>query len=166
MDNFESALQAIERLKTDGVVAEYAVGGAMALVFWAEPIATFDLDVFVSLRSDGLLVSLAAVYEWAREHGYPEEAEHILIAGIPVQVIPAPDALSEEAIAHAAELDYEGQPVRVIRPEFLIAMYLQPGARSAKRLERVAGLLESADVDHELLESLLRRYNLKLPTYE
>lgn len=76
MDNFGAALHAIERLKAEGVVAEYAVGGAMALVFWAEPIATFDTDVFVLLRSDGLLVSLAPVYEWARQHGYPEEAEH------------------------------------------------------------------------------------------
>jgi hypothetical protein len=45
-------------------------------------------------------------------------------------------------------------------------MYLQPSARSAKRVERVAGLLETADVDRELLDSLLQRYNLKLPSYE
>lgn len=89
-----------------------------------------------------------------------------MIGGIPVQVIPAPDALFEEAIAQAAELDYEGQPVRVIRPEFLVAMYLQPSARSAKRLERVAALLETADVDRELLDALLQRYNLKLPSYD
>jgi hypothetical protein len=166
VDNFGAALHAIERLKAEGVVAEYALGGAMALVFWSEPIATFDIDVFVLLRSHGVLVSLAPVYEWARKHGYPAEAEHILIGGIPVQVIPAPDELSEEAITQAAELDYEGQPVRVIRPEFLIAMYLQPGARSAKRLERVAALLEGGNVDRELLDSLLQRYNLRLPSYE
>jgi hypothetical protein len=166
MDNFGAALRAIERLKEEGVVTEYAVGGAMALVFWSEPIPTFDIDVFVDLRSGGPLISLAAVYEWARRLGYPEEAEHIVIAGIPVQVIPAPDALAEEAIATAAELEYEGQPVRVIRPEFLIAMYLQPGARSAKRLERVAALLEEGELDRELLDSLLRRYQLKLPSYD
>ncbi len=166
MDSFGEALRAIERLKADGVVTDYALGGAMALVFWSEPIATFDIDVFVLLQSGGSLVSLAPVYEWARKNGYAEEAEHIVIAGIPVQIIPAPNAIAEEAITTAAELDYEEQRVRVIRPEFLIALYLEPSARSAKRLERVAALLEQGDVDRELLQSLLRRYNLKLPSYE
>src|ERR1043166_9385407 len=115
MNNFAAALAAIERLKNDGVVEEYAIGGAMALVFWSEPIPTFDVDVFVLLPSESPLVSLAPIYNWARQNGYGEEAEHIVIAGLPVQVIPAHNKLAEEAIISAATLDYEGQPVRVIR---------------------------------------------------
>lgn len=166
MDNFGSALAQIRRLKADGIVAEYALGGAMALVFWSEPVATFDIDVFVMLRSASALVSLSDVYEWARRNGFPEEAEHILIAGIPVQIIPAHDALAEEAITTAAELGYEGDVVRVIRREYLIALYLEPSARSPRRLERVAMLLEEGEVDRPLLDSLLQRYKLKLPSYE
>ena len=85
---------------------------------------------------------------------------------MPVQVIPAHNKLAEEAVASAALLDFESQPVRVIRPEYLIALYLEPSARTAKRLERVAALMEEADVDRELLDNLLRRYDLKLPRYE
>jgi hypothetical protein len=166
MNNFAAALAAIERLKQNGVVDEYAVGGAMALVFWSEPIPTFDLEVFVLLPSESSLVSLAPVYDWARRNGYREEAEHIVIAGLPVQVIPAHNALAEEAVTSAASLDFEGQPVRVVRPEYLIALYLEPGARTAKRLERVAALLEQGNVDRELLETLLRRYKLDLPKHE
>jgi len=166
MNNFAAALAAIERLKHDGIVSEYAIGGAMALVFWSEPIPTFDLDVFVVLASESKVVSLAPVYDWARRNGYREEAEHIIIAGIPVQVIPAHNKLEEEAVASAAELDFEGQPVRVIRPEYLIALYLEPSARTHKRLERVAALLEEGNVDRKLLDGLLRRYNLGLPKYE
>ena len=166
MTNFAAALAAIERLKHDGIVSEYAIGGAMALIFWSEPIPTFDLDVFVLLPPENKLVSLAPVYEWARRNGYPEEAEHIVIAGMPVQIIPAHDQLAEEAIASAAQLDYEGQPVRVIRPEYLIALFLEPTARTPKRLGRIAALLEEGDVDRELLERLLQRYNLRLPKYE
>jgi len=166
MNNFAAALAAIERLKSDGVVEEYAVGGAMALVFWSEPIPTFDLDVFVLLPSESPLVSLAPIYDWARRNGYREEAEHIMIAGMPVQVIPAPNKLAEEAIASAAALDFEGQPVRVIRPEYLIALYLEPAARTAKRLERVATLLEEGEVDRELLETLLQRFGLRLPRHD
>jgi hypothetical protein len=166
MNNFAEALAAMHRLKTDGLVADYAIGGAMALVFWSEPIATFDLDVFVLLPSKGRLVSLEPIYEWARRNRYPEEAEHILIAGVPVQIIPAHDALAEEAVASAADLDYEGLSVRVIRPEYLIALYLEPGARTHKRLERVAALLEEGSVDRELMDRVLARYNLSLPRYE
>ena len=52
MNNFTAALASIRRVKSEGVVKDYAIGGAMALAFWSEPIPTFDLDVF------GLLVSL------------------------------------------------------------------------------------------------------------
>lgn len=166
MNNFTEAIAAINRLKADGLVADYAIGGAMALVFWSEPIATFDLDVFVRFPSRGVLVSLEPIYEWARRNNYPEEAEHILIAGLPVQIIPAHNALAEEAIVSAADLDYEGQPVRVMRPEYLIALYLEPAARTHKRLERVAALLEEGNVDHELLNHVLARYDLRLPEYE
>ena len=108
MNNFAAALAAIERLKSEGVIEDYAIGGAMALIFWSEPIPTFDLDVFVLLPSDSPLISLAPIYEWARRNGYREEAEHILIAGMPVQVIPAHHELAEEAVASAAVLDFRG----------------------------------------------------------
>ncbi len=143
MTNFAAALAAIERLKEEGIVSEYAIGGAMALVFWSEPIPTFDLDVFVLLPP-----------------------ENKLVAGMPVQIIPAHNQLAEEAITSAARLEYETQPVRVIRPEYLIALYLEPMARTAKRLERAAALLEEGEVDRELLTELLQRYNLRLPRYE
>jgi hypothetical protein len=139
MTNFATALAAIERLKKERVVDDYAVGGAMALVFWSEPIPTFDLDVFVLLPSDSPLVSLSPIYEWARRNGYREEAEHILIAGMPVQVIPVHNELAEEAVASAAMLDFEGQPVRVIRPEYLIALYLEPSARTHDQTAGTSG---------------------------
>jgi hypothetical protein len=166
VNSFAAAIAVIEEMKRDGIVAEYAIGGAMALVFWTEPIPTFDLDVFVLLSSDSPLVSLGPIYDWARRKGFREEAEHIVIAGIPVQLIPAPGALAEEAIRGAAELEYEDRLVRVIRPEYLIALYLVTGARTQKRLQRVAALLEEGDVDRALLADLLQRYELRMPTYD
>ena len=151
-------------MKRDGVIAEYAIGGAMALVFWTEPVPTFDLDVFVLLPGETtLLVSLDPIYRWAAANGYGEEGEHILIEGIPVQFIPAHNPLADEAIEEAATLDHEGTPVRVMRPEHLIALYLEPSARTAKRLERVAMLLEEAAIDTERLDAILQRYHLERP---
>lgn len=162
--DFPAALATVERMKREGVVTEYAIGGAMALVFWTEPVATFDLDVFVLLPGETtLLISLDPIYRWAEANGYVAEEEHLIIEGIPVQFIPSHNPLADEAIEEAATLDYDGAPVRVIRPEHLIALYLEPSARTAKRLQRVAVLREESAVDPERLESILRRYNLELP---
>jgi len=166
MDNFAEAIAALNDMKTGGVVSDYAIGGAMALIFWSEPTATFDLDVFVSLEQTGMLVSLDRIYAWARARGYSEESEHILIAGVPVQVIPTHNELTSEAVSTAADLEYDGQPIRVIRPEYLIAMYLEETARTRKRLERVAALLDEGNLDAALLNDLLTRYNLRLPRHE
>ena len=163
IDNVAEVFAAIERMKAEGVVKEYALGGAMALIFWSEPVATFDLDIFVILESSTVLVSLASIDEWASRKGYREKSEHIIVAGVPVQVIPAHNALTVEAIETAVRLDYDGQGVRVIRLEYLIAMYPEPSARSQKRLQRVATLLDEDQLDRALLNDLLQRYNLRLP---
>jgi hypothetical protein len=164
MDNVGEAIAAMNEMKREGVVSEYALGGAMALAFWSEAIPTFDLDFFVLLEQQEPLVSLAPIYDWARRRGYESEREHILMAGIPVQIVPAPNDLAAEAVMTAAELDYDGQPVRVMRPEYLVALYVEGSARTATRRERAARLLDQGDLDRELLNSLVERYNLQLPT--
>lgn len=163
MDNVGKAIAAINDLRREGVVSDYALGGAIAIIFWSEPVATFDLDVFVLQEQTGPLVSLSTIYAWAAKRGYEEQAEHIVIAGVPVQIIPAHNELASEAVAEAVEMDYDGVPVRVIRPEYLVALYLEGSARTRKRLERVEGLLEAGSVDESKLKSLLERFKLRLP---
>lgn len=165
MDNFAEALAAIRDLKDSGVVSNYAIGGAMGLAFWTEPIPTYDLDVFVEFHSKGLVTSLTPIYEWARQRGYEVSAEHIVMAGIPVQILPAHNQLAEQAIDTAVDLPYDDETARVIRPEYLTAMFLDGSARTDKRLARVAMLLESGKVDRELLRQILERYKLKLPQF-
>ena len=160
--SFGSALKVLNEIKATGVVQEYAIGGAMALVFWTEPIATYDLDVFVLFPpQEGPILSLAPLYEWARGRGYTLESEHIMIEGVPVQFLPSHNALSDEAIETARTMDYDGVAVRVVRPEYLAALYLEPSARTPKRRERVAALKEAGETDQALLKQILQRYNLE-----
>jgi hypothetical protein len=161
-DNFAQALAAIREMKSDGVVEEYAIGGAMAVAFWTEPTTTFDLDVFALVRQTGLLVSLTPIYDWAAKRGFPAKGEHIYMAGIPVQVIPA-GGLAAEAVANATELHYENEAVRVIRPEYLIALSVSGSARTPTRVARAAQLIEGVKLDRDLLNDLVKRYNLRLP---
>src|SRR5512139_2258433 len=45
----DKTLQVLNGLERDGVILRYAIGGAMAATFYAEPVLTFDLDIFVLL---------------------------------------------------------------------------------------------------------------------
>ena len=153
-------LEVLNELEREGVFTRYAIGGAMAATFYTEPVLTFDLDVFVLLQSSATgLVSLAPIYDALRTRGYKEEQECILIQGVPVQFLPAYNALIEEALAQAREIDYEGVPARVVRAEHLIAICLQTGR--AKDRARVAMLREQAHLDHELLADILNRHQLE-----
>jgi len=160
--SFADALRALNDLKRDGVVEEYAVAGAMALVFWTDPVPTFDLDVLVFLPGAASpIISLAPIYAWSAARGYEASAEHVMIAGVPVQFLPSHGELADETIRRAVQLDYEGVPVRVARPEHLAALYLEPGARTLKRRERAAALQEAPGFDGELFAELRRRFELE-----
>jgi hypothetical protein len=162
---FSRVIAAIDDLKTQGLIEDYAIFGAMAQLFWDEAIPTFDLDVLVLLVGQtGPLIDLGPIYEWARARGYEEQGAHFQIggaSGMPVQFIPAaPDPLSEEAVSAAATKEVDGVPVKVVRPEYLIALWLQPPANDHRRKERAAKLRQSGQVDEELLRDLMARYNL------
>jgi hypothetical protein len=97
----EKPLQVLNTLESDGVITRYAIGGAMAATFYAEPVLTFDLDIFVLLphrQVAGGLLSLAPLYEDLRRRGYIEEGECVLIEGVPVQFLPVYNALLDEGV--------------------------------------------------------------------
>jgi hypothetical protein len=124
---FADALRALNTMKADGVIEEHAVGGGLAIVFWAEPVATYDLAELVFRPTGaGPLLSLESIYRWASAHGYSADAEHILIEGVPTQFLPSPSTLADEAIETAETLDYQGVPTRVALPEYLVALTFSP----------------------------------------
>jgi hypothetical protein len=149
-------------LKEKGTVHDYALGGATAMLFYAEPSRTYDVDVFVLLApaGDSPIVFLTAIYEWAASRGFPHEAEHILVYGVPIQFLPAHNALAEESVATARTLDYDGVPVRVIGPEHLAALAFQAGG--SRRRERAWQLLESGTVDRATLQALLTTHAINV----
>lgn len=160
LQSMADVVRALNDLIERGIIKDYAIGGAIGALFWDEVTNTFDVDVFVLLAQDGAVIDLGPIYKWAEEHGYPQSHEHIKISGIPVQLVPAPDILSEEAIREAATLSVEGLAVRVIRPEYLIAMWLKPPANNKTRRERASRLSESAQLDKDRLAALLTKYDL------
>jgi hypothetical protein len=157
----EKTLRILNDLERGGVLQRYAIGGAMGATFYAEPVLTFDLDIFVLLpeTTSGLL-TLAPLYEALRAQGYSEEGECVNIEGVPVQFLPAYNLLLEEALIQARETLYEQTPTRVLRAEHLVAIAIQTGRD--KDRQRVALLLEQASLDSEYLSAVLVRYNLEV----
>jgi hypothetical protein len=125
------------------------------VLFYAEPTRTYDVDVFALLPSHGqsLLEILAPVYRWVESQGFTVDAEHVLVDGVPVQILPAYNPLVVDAIHTALVHEYEGVLVRVVGPEHLIALALQAGG--ARRRERAWLLLQTGAVDRSRLRTLL-----------
>ena len=160
---FGDALRVLNAMKSEGVIDEYAIAGAMALVFWTQPVSTYDLDVLVFLPSSaGPLVSLDGLYRWAAARGYKTHKEHIIIEGVPTQFLPSPGDLGDAAIETAETLEYDGVPARVALPEYLVALYVQPEARTLKRRERAARLVEWPGLNRGRLDAILKRHGLSL----
>jgi hypothetical protein len=158
----EKTLQVLNALEHEGVITRYAIGGAMAATFYAEPALTFDLDIFLHLsqpQTAGGLLSLAPLYQHLRRRGYIEEGECVLIEGVPVQFLPAFNALLEEALAEARQTLYEQTPTRVLRAEHLAAIAVQTGRE--KDRQRVRLLKEQASMDPEYLTGVLARHGLE-----
>lgn len=161
----EATLAVLNALADDGVIDQYAIGGAVAAIFWVEPFDTIDLDVFVLLSPAAHpLDPLRGVIDALSARGYSFEGDLLMIEGVPVQFIPADDeaGLRKEALAEAAEHRYLGSvPTRIIRPDYLIALALE--AHRAKDYERVFRLLTEADVDRGKVSSLIERFGLQGP---
>ena len=164
MGQFRDVLLLLTRLKTEGVIHDYAIGGAVAVSLWAEPVATQDLDVIVTIDGDAHpLDPLRPLLDWFKERGQSFEGEHVLIAGVPVQFLAAWSPLVREAVAAAAETVYDpadpGSPtLRLIPPTYLVAMWQTDlGADTPRRRERAARLREAGLVDEALLTELISR---------
>jgi hypothetical protein len=155
----EKTLQVLNELERDGHVGRYAIGGAMAATFYAEPIVTFDLDVFVVLPSTTSgLITLEPLYRELARRKYQFREECVDIEGVPVRFIAPYNALVEEALVSARNTQYGSTPTRVLTVEHLIAIALQTGRD--KDRERVT-LLRRGSFDEALLTSIVLRYDLK-----
>ncbi|HEX2787136.1 MAG TPA: hypothetical protein VHP32_04460 [Ignavibacteria bacterium] len=151
----------IEELISKNIIKKYAVGGAFASIFYIEPIATFDLDIFVIIKTEDAksLNPLKEIYAWAKEKNFPVEKEHILIEGIPVQFLPVYNELTAEAVENAAIKKFDGEDISVISPEYLIAIMID--TFRGKDRERAIRFLNEATIDKATLDNILNKYNLK-----
>jgi hypothetical protein len=100
----EATLAVLNDLVAQRVIEKYAIGGAVAAIFWVEPFDTVD-DVFVFLPpSAPPLEPLREVFSYLKTRGCNFEGEFLFIEGVPVQFLPAedPKGLTKAALQAAA----------------------------------------------------------------
>lgn len=164
--NLQLVFKRVNELRAAGLIRQYAIGGAWAVTYFSEPVPTDDLDVFCHLPAQGFLISLAPIYQHLRDLGYqPAEGGHadsILVEGMPVQFLVG-NALTEEAIDQAVEVDLMGERVRIFDLEYVIAIALDLG-RSKDRA-RIETLLETTTrpIEMDRLNAILARYAPERP---
>jgi hypothetical protein len=155
----EKTIKVINELQKEGLIKKYAIGGAIASIFYVEPITTYDIDIMIILEDDGKsLISLSPIYNWLSNRGYKADKEHIMIEGIPVQFLPVYNELIKDAVNNAEEKHYKDVQTFVIKPEYQIAIMLD--TYRAKDRERIARFLEEAEIDVSFLDKILTKYNL------
>lgn len=153
-------LQAANGLVAAKLIEDWALGGALAAIYYVEPFTTYDADIFFIPADNGLAAGIPAIYAHLQAQGWQVEREHLLVRGFPVQFLAA-NALTEEAVREAERIEYEGVPAKVFRAEHIVAIAASVGRPKDKA--RIEQLLQQADLDKARLEDILHRHKLKLP---
>jgi hypothetical protein len=158
--NIREVIQTINQMQADGVIDRYAVGGAVGATFYLEPIATLDVDIFVSFKTEAgsVIINPQRIFDYLTAHGGTVQGEYIVVCGWPVQFLPPAGPLVEEALAQAVEKDVAGTPVRVFTAEHLAAVALQTGR--AKDKARLLQFIESGALDTARFQAVLARHGL------
>src|SRR5881275_3641301 len=99
-------LRAANELVSAGLIEDYALGGALAAIYYTEPLTTYDADIIFVASDKTLSAGIPAIYSHLQSKGWRVEREHLLIRDFPVQFLAA-SGLTEEAVREARPVQYE-----------------------------------------------------------
>jgi len=153
-------IETINQMQANGVIDRYAFGGAVGASFYLEPVATFDIDVFIELHAapGSLIIDPKPIIDYLLERGCVMEGEYVVIADSPVQFLPPATPLAEEALKEALEKQIEDTPVYVFTAEHIAALALQLGR--AKDKARLLQFVEADILDKQRFHSIIERHGL------
>ncbi|MEI9897450.1 MAG: hypothetical protein WDN28_27235 [Chthoniobacter sp.] len=156
----ESSLRVLNEMEAAGVIAKYAIGGAVAAFLYIEPGTTFDVDAFIALEPGAAgLINLSPIYDYLRARGYQPQREGVLIEDWDVQFLPTGTPLEAEALEQAVAIEIGGVPTRIFTREHLMAICLQVGR--PKDLTRLVAFVQEGHPDESQFREILRRHQLE-----
>ena len=158
--SLKRTIQTLNQIVQEGLIDGYALAGGMAAILYIEPFATRDMDILVELKVPASgIVSLAEIHRRLSELGYSGfDKEGVVIGDWPVQFIPVTTPLDKEALDNAKTESIEGEPLKVLGEEYLMAVALAVGGN--KYISRIANFIESGGYDPKLLDDIIKRHGL------
>lgn len=158
--DIKAVITDINQMRADGVIERYAIGGAVGATFYLEPVATLDVDIFITFKAEAgsRIISPQPIFDYLKARGCAMEGEHVLISGWPVQFLPPNTPLVGEALGQAVEKDVAGTPARVFTAEHLAAIALQTGR--AKDKARLLQFIEAGALEAAQFQAILARHGL------
>jgi hypothetical protein len=159
--NMQKVIRVLDDMRNAGIVEKYAIGGAFAAILHNEPISTIDLDIFFFLgeKNASPILSLSAIYDYAKGRGFSFDHEFVNIHGWLVQFVEASHSpLWTEAVENADRMKIDDSDVSVIGKEHLVAMWLFAGR--AKDYQKIAMFREAEFLDEAKLFDILERHDL------
>lgn len=156
----QEVIKTINQMQADGVIKRYAIGGAVGATFYLEPVATLDVDVFMTFEREAgdLLISPQPVFDYLKARGCSMEGEYIVIAGWPVQFLPPTSPLVEEALRESINRDVAGTQASVFTAEHLAAIALQTAR--ARDKARLLQFIEAGAIDASRFQDIISRHGL------
>ena len=80
-------LRAANELVAAKLIEDWALGGALAAIYYVEPFTTYDADIFFIPSDKSLSAGIPAIYAHLQAQGWQVEGEHLLVRGFPVQFL-------------------------------------------------------------------------------
>lgn len=154
-------IRELDNMLDDGIVENYAIGGAIAASFYGEVATTEDVDVFVIFKpcESSLIIDPTPVIRYFTEKGYKMFEDKVVIGGWPVQFLPPPSSLEEEAMANAVVMALDDDlEIRMISREYVAAIALATG-RSKDR-NRLIQLREEGKLDMQKFHGIIDTHGL------
>lgn len=155
--SFQGVILALNNLKSEKIIGDYAICGGYAISYYLEPAYTYDLDIMVLLNNEEEYHNL---YAYLRKSGHKVENVYIWIDDMPVQFLPSYiGGLYEGAIKKARKIFVKGIPSKVVSIEYLVALLLK--SYRPKDKIRIVELLEKANRD--AINNIIEKYQDEEP---
>ena len=156
--DIERVFKLINKMYQDGTLKDYAIGGAVATIYYTEPFATKDIDIFFIPPEKEKILLLTPFYDFLLKKGYKTYKEYIMVGDTPIQFIPTATDLEKEAVKNAVVVKYKNIEIKILKPEYLIAIFVS--VFRPKDRDKIIRLLEQAKVNKNLLKKILKTYGL------
>ncbi len=156
----ERAFKVISGMYKQGILTDYAICGAVALMYYTEPFATLDIDIFFIPSEKDKIIVLTPFYDYLiKKRGYKTFKEYVMIEETPLQFIPTSNELEKEAVKNAIKIKYKDIELKIVRIEYLVAIFLQVFRK--KDIAKLVKIYDQVKLDKNLLRKVLKKYKLE-----